>query len=53
MATVSVAASEKLQQAEELAGRYPNTIAVMLNISQGGEEGRLDQLVRDHHLVIR
>uniref|UniRef100_A0A8C5APV3 Aminoadipate-semialdehyde synthase n=1 Tax=Gadus morhua TaxID=8049 RepID=A0A8C5APV3_GADMO len=45
-------ASAKLQQAEELAGRYPNTIAVMLNISQGGEEGRLDQLVRDHHLVI-
>ncbi|KAJ3597136.1 hypothetical protein NHX12_003536 [Muraenolepis orangiensis] len=45
-------ASAMLQQAEELAARYPNTIAVMLSISQDGEESRLDRLVKDHHLVI-
>ncbi|CAL8360409.1 unnamed protein product [Lota lota] len=45
-------ASAMLQQAEELAGRYPNTIPVMLNISQEGEDGSLDRMVRDHHLVI-
>lgn len=40
-----------LRQAEELASRYPNTIAVMLDVSS--QEGHLDSLFKDHHLVIR
>ncbi|CAG01078.1 unnamed protein product, partial [Tetraodon nigroviridis] len=39
-----------LRQAEELASRYPNTIAVMLDVSS--QEGHLDSLFKDHHLVI-
>ncbi|KAK5901654.1 hypothetical protein CesoFtcFv8_006996 [Champsocephalus esox] len=43
-------ASMMLRQAEELAEKYPNTIAVMLDA--GSQEGHLDSLVKDHDLVI-
>ncbi|XP_076863437.1 alpha-aminoadipic semialdehyde synthase, mitochondrial isoform X2 [Brachyhypopomus gauderio] len=39
-----------LHQAEELAGRYPNTIPVMLDVTS--QEGHLESLVKDHDLVI-
>ncbi|XP_029953110.1 alpha-aminoadipic semialdehyde synthase, mitochondrial [Salarias fasciatus] len=43
-------ASVLLKQAEELAAKYPNTIPVTLDA--GSQEGHLDSLIRDHHLVI-
>ncbi|CAI5665917.1 unnamed protein product [Oreochromis niloticus] len=43
-------ASILLNQAEELAARYPNTIPVMLDVSS--QERHLDSLVGDHDLVI-
>lgn len=43
-------ASVLLQQAEDLASRYPNTVPITLDA--GSQEGRLDSLVREHHLVI-
>uniref|UniRef100_A0A8C7UP61 Aminoadipate-semialdehyde synthase n=1 Tax=Oncorhynchus mykiss TaxID=8022 RepID=A0A8C7UP61_ONCMY len=39
-----------LTQAEELAGKYPNTIPVMLDVTS--QEGHLESLVKDHDLVI-
>ncbi|KAK6318484.1 hypothetical protein J4Q44_G00117750 [Coregonus suidteri] len=43
-------ASVLLTQAEELAGKYPNTIPVMLDVTS--QEGQLESLVKDHDLVI-
>uniref|UniRef100_A0A6Q2WXK5 Aminoadipate-semialdehyde synthase n=1 Tax=Esox lucius TaxID=8010 RepID=A0A6Q2WXK5_ESOLU len=43
-------ASVLLTQAEELAGKYPNTIPVMLDVTS--QEGHLESLVKDHDLVI-
>ncbi|KAF3706121.1 Alpha-aminoadipic semialdehyde synthase, mitochondrial LKR/SDH Lysine ketoglutarate reductase [Channa argus] len=43
-------ASALLSQSEELAAKYPNTIAITLDVSN--QEGRLDSLVQDHDLVI-
>ncbi|XP_030588201.1 alpha-aminoadipic semialdehyde synthase, mitochondrial isoform X2 [Archocentrus centrarchus] len=43
-------ASILLNQAEDLAAKYPNTIPVVLDASI--QEGHLDSLVRDHDLVI-
>ncbi|KAM9853985.1 alpha-aminoadipic semialdehyde synthase, mitochondrial [Aulostomus maculatus] len=43
-------ASVLLKQAEELAAKYPNTIPVMLDVSN--QEGHLDSLIKDHDLVI-
>lgn len=40
-----------LHQAEEMAARYPNTIAVMLDITS--QEGHLEFLIKDHDIVIR
>nr|XP_020449122.1 alpha-aminoadipic semialdehyde synthase, mitochondrial isoform X1 [Monopterus albus]XP_020449123.1 alpha-aminoadipic semialdehyde synthase, mitochondrial isoform X1 [Monopterus albus] len=43
-------ASQLLKQAEELAARYRNTIAIRLDVSN--QEAHLDSLVKDHDLVI-
>ncbi|XP_037539586.1 alpha-aminoadipic semialdehyde synthase, mitochondrial [Nematolebias whitei] len=43
-------ASVLLKQSEELAAKYPNTIPIMLDVSS--QEGHLDTLIQDHHLVI-
>uniref|UniRef100_A0A8C5HAP5 Alpha-aminoadipic semialdehyde synthase, mitochondrial n=1 Tax=Gouania willdenowi TaxID=441366 RepID=A0A8C5HAP5_GOUWI len=43
-------ASVLLRQAEELAAQYPNTIPVTLDVES--EEGHIDSLIQDHHLVI-
>ncbi|CAN9498807.1 unnamed protein product [Ophioblennius macclurei] len=43
-------ASVLLKQAEELAAKYPNTIPVTLDA--GSQEGHLDSLIKDHHVVI-
>ncbi|XP_072242558.1 alpha-aminoadipic semialdehyde synthase, mitochondrial [Leuresthes tenuis] len=43
-------ASVLLKQAEELAAKYPNTIAVTLDASS--HERHLDSLIKDHDLVI-
>ncbi|XP_067091599.1 alpha-aminoadipic semialdehyde synthase, mitochondrial isoform X1 [Osmerus mordax] len=43
-------ASVLLHQAEELAGKYPNTIPVMLDVTS--QEGHLASLVKEHDLVI-
>ncbi|KAM4601586.1 alpha-aminoadipic semialdehyde synthase, mitochondrial [Polymixia lowei] len=43
-------ASVVLNQAEELAAKYPNTIPVMLDVTS--QEGHLSSLVKDHDLVI-
>jgi len=44
-------ASALLKQAEELAAKHPNTIAVTLDASS--HERHLDSLIKDHDLVIR
>ncbi|XP_066525161.1 alpha-aminoadipic semialdehyde synthase, mitochondrial isoform X2 [Hoplias malabaricus] len=43
-------ASVVLNQAEELAAKYPNTIPVMLDVTS--QEGRLESLVKDHDIVV-
>ncbi|XP_057185055.1 alpha-aminoadipic semialdehyde synthase, mitochondrial isoform X1 [Triplophysa rosa] len=43
-------ASNFLNQAEEMAATYPNTIAVMLDITS--QEGHLESLIKDHDIVI-
>ncbi|XP_026094901.1 alpha-aminoadipic semialdehyde synthase, mitochondrial [Carassius auratus] len=43
-------ASNLLNQAEDMAARYPNTIAVMLDITR--QEGHLESLIKDHDIVI-
>ncbi|KAJ8381673.1 hypothetical protein SKAU_G00024510 [Synaphobranchus kaupii] len=43
-------ASVMLNQAEELAHKYPNTIPIMLDVTT--QEGHLESLVKDHDLVI-
>ncbi|XP_061108202.1 alpha-aminoadipic semialdehyde synthase, mitochondrial-like [Conger conger] len=43
-------ASVMLNQAEELAQKYPNTIPIMLDVTS--QEGHLESLVKDHDLVI-
>ncbi|XP_036374134.1 alpha-aminoadipic semialdehyde synthase, mitochondrial [Megalops cyprinoides] len=43
-------ASVMLNQAEELARKYPNTIPVMLDVTS--QESHLESLVKDHDLVI-
>lgn len=43
-------ASNLLNQAEEMAATYPNTIAVMLDITS--QEGHLESLIKDHDIVI-
>ncbi|XP_015208011.1 alpha-aminoadipic semialdehyde synthase, mitochondrial [Lepisosteus oculatus] len=43
-------ASVMKDQAEELAHKYPNTIPVMLNVTN--QENRLNSLIKDHDLVI-
>ncbi|KAI4874970.1 hypothetical protein NFI96_032979 [Prochilodus magdalenae] len=44
-------ASVLLNQAEELAAKYPNTIPVMLDVTS--QKDHLESLVKDHDLVIR
>uniref|UniRef100_A0A8C2CSG4 Aminoadipate-semialdehyde synthase n=1 Tax=Cyprinus carpio TaxID=7962 RepID=A0A8C2CSG4_CYPCA len=43
-------ASNLLHQAEDMAAKYPNTIAVMLDITR--QEGHLESLIKDHDIVI-
>ncbi|XP_028813260.1 alpha-aminoadipic semialdehyde synthase, mitochondrial isoform X2 [Denticeps clupeoides] len=43
-------ASVLLNQAEELASKYPNTIPVMLDVTS--QEGHLESLIKDHDLVM-
>ncbi|XP_035280713.1 alpha-aminoadipic semialdehyde synthase, mitochondrial isoform X1 [Anguilla anguilla] len=43
-------ASVMLNQAEELAQKYPNTIPIMLDVTS--QEAHLESLVKDHNLVI-
>ncbi|XP_030622605.1 alpha-aminoadipic semialdehyde synthase, mitochondrial [Chanos chanos] len=43
-------ASVLLDQAEELARKYPNTIPVSLDVTS--QEGHLESLIKDHDLVI-
>ncbi|KAJ8386989.1 hypothetical protein AAFF_G00161660 [Aldrovandia affinis] len=43
-------ASVVLSQAEQLAGRYPNTVPVLMDVTARG--GHLEALVRGHDLVI-
>uniref|UniRef100_A0A671P7R4 Alpha-aminoadipic semialdehyde synthase, mitochondrial-like n=1 Tax=Sinocyclocheilus anshuiensis TaxID=1608454 RepID=A0A671P7R4_9TELE len=43
-------ASNLLNQAEDMAAKYPNTIAVMLDITR--QEGHLESLIKDHDIVI-
>ncbi|XP_068169200.1 alpha-aminoadipic semialdehyde synthase, mitochondrial [Antennarius striatus] len=42
--------SVPLRQAEDLAAKYPNTIAIMVDVCS--QEGHLDSLIKDHDLVI-
>lgn len=46
-----IAASNLLHQAEDMAAKYPNTIAVMLDITS--QKGHLESLIKDHDIVIR
>ncbi|KAL0154982.1 hypothetical protein M9458_049245, partial [Cirrhinus mrigala] len=41
-------ASNLLNQAEDMAAKYPNTIPVMLDITS--QESHLDSLVKDHDI---
>ncbi|KAI1882137.1 hypothetical protein AGOR_G00247580 [Albula goreensis] len=43
-------ASMILSQAEQLAGRYPNTIPILMDVTT--QESHLESLVKDHDLVI-
>ncbi|XP_068595338.1 alpha-aminoadipic semialdehyde synthase, mitochondrial [Brachionichthys hirsutus] len=42
--------SVPLRQAGDLAAKYPNTIAIMVDVTS--QEGHLDSLIEDHDLVI-
>uniref|UniRef100_A0A8C2K019 Aminoadipate-semialdehyde synthase n=1 Tax=Cyprinus carpio TaxID=7962 RepID=A0A8C2K019_CYPCA len=43
-------ASNLLNQAEDMAAKYPNTIAMMLDITR--QESHLESLIKDHDIVI-